>query len=161
MKLNKEYLAIILGYIVVILYIAFVNNAIINIVLVIILFLVHIRIYNNIKNQLSFDKDSSVTRLQKRLAKTKKKQEEINERFMSLSQSFGSGLLMVDEDGIIQYSNVDMNDYFNRDFNNTHYEKLADIEELFQFVNQAYLLETPIRKQILFQGRSYDLNRTP
>ena len=27
MKLNKEYLAIILGYIVVILYIAFVNNA--------------------------------------------------------------------------------------------------------------------------------------
>lgn len=161
MKLNREYITIAVGYIIVILYIAFVNNAIFNIVLVVILFLIHIRLYNQIKNQLSSEKDSSVLRLQNRLAKTKKQQEELNDRFMSLSQSFGSGLLMVDEDGQIQYSNRDINDYFGRDFNKLDYQKLVDIKELYQFVNQAYLLEAPIRKQIIYQGRSYDLISTP
>jgi len=161
LKLNREYFAIVLGYIIVILYIAFVNDAIFNIVLVVILFLIHISIYNRIKNQLSFEKDTSVSKLQNRLAKTKKKQEELNERFMSLSQSFGSGLFMVDQDGKIQYSNIDMNRYFGRDFNGVEYKKIIDINELYQFVNQAYLLEAPIRKQIQFQGSSYDLLSTP
>lgn len=161
MKISREYLAISVGYMIVIFYIAFVNNPIINVLLVLALFLFHIRVYTQIKNRLSFEKDSSLSKLENRLAKTKKEQAEITERFVSLSQSFGSGLLMLDQDGIIQYSNVDMNDYFGRDFNHLEYKKIADLKELHKFVNQAYLLETPTRKQIVFQGRSYDLISTP
>jgi two-component system phosphate regulon sensor histidine kinase PhoR len=107
------------------------------------------------------ERDMSVSKLQYRLEKTEKRQVQLSDRFDSLSQSFGSGLLMVDEDGIIQYANYDMTDYFGRDFHQLDYQRLSDIRPLFDFVNESYLLERSHQRQILWQGRSYDLISTP
>lgn len=161
MKWNKDYVFIAIGYLFVILYIAFVNDKIFNIVLVLGLFVYHTVIYRQIKERLSVDKQRSLRKMQSRLEKTQKQRELINDRFVSLSRSFGSGLLMVDEDGVIQYSNKDMTDAFQRDFNQLPYKDVIDIPELYQFIHQAYLVEDSVRKQITYQGKAYDLISTP
>ncbi|QMS84990.1 sensor histidine kinase [Candidatus Xianfuyuplasma coldseepsis] len=161
MNINREYLAIAVGYLLVILYIAFINNAVINIILVLILLFVHLQVYTQFKKRLSQEKDTSVNKLQSRLEKTKRLQEEMAERFFSLSQSFGSGLLLVDEDGIIQYVNTDMTNYFGEIELDQDYQKVHTVDELHEFINKAYLIEAPMRKQVRHQGRSYDLISTP
>ena len=161
MKFNKEYISIAIAYSVVILYIIIDNNPLVTSLLVIFLFLYHLVVYSQLKQNLSSDKETSVSKLQYRLAKTKKEQQESYKKFTLLSQSFGSGLLMIDEEGIIKLANKDINKYFNRDFNNLDYQKITNLKGLYNFVNQAYLLETSIRKQIDYNDHFYDLISTP
>jgi two-component system phosphate regulon sensor histidine kinase PhoR len=161
MKWNKEYTSITLGYLFVLLYIALVNDRVINILLVIGLFIFQIVVYQQIKERISLDKKTTLMRMQNKLEKTQKQQQIINDRFLSLSQSVGSGLLMVDEYGVIQYANKDMTDAFERDFSEVEYKELSDMPELYQFIHQAYLIEDTLRKQISYKGKHYDLISTP
>lgn len=161
MKWNRDYASFAIGYLIVILYIVFVNNPIVNVILVLVLAAVHIYLYNQLRQKYSEDKASSLSKLQTRLEKTAKQREEIYERFLSLSQSFGSGLLMVDEDGIIQFANSDINAFFGRDFNGLDYNEISEIKDLHGFINQAYLLETILRHQIHYEARYFDLISTP
>lgn len=161
MKWNKEYLMIAIGYLIVVFSILIWNNIIVSSVLVGALFFYHLQRYNQIRRTLEQERDMTMSKLRHRLKKTERQQNELSDRFNSLSQSFGSGLLLVDEDGIIQFSNYDMNDYFGRDFNQLDYQSIVDTTELYEFVNQAYLLESTLQNQIDYQGRSYDLISTP
>jgi two-component system phosphate regulon sensor histidine kinase PhoR len=161
MKWTKEYIIQAIIYLIVIIYIALFNVPIITILLVLGLLIYHTDRYLTIRKELQQEKDMSVSKLEYRLEKTKQRQTALIDQFNSLSQSFGSGLLLVDEDGIIQYSNVDMNDYFGYDFNSKDYQSLIDFKKLYQFVNEAYLLETSLQSQISYRGRSYDLISTP
>ncbi len=161
MKWNRDYVSFAIGYLIVILYIVFVNNPIVNVILVLVLAAIHIMLYNQLRQKYHEDKTSSLSKLQTRLEKTAKQREEIYERFLSLSQSFGSGLLMVDEDGIIQFANSDINAYFGRDFNGLDYNEISEIKDLHGFINQAYLLETILRHQIHYETRYFDLISTP
>jgi hypothetical protein len=97
MKFNKEYISIAIAYSVVILYIIIDNNPLVTSLLVIFLFLYHLVVYSQLKQNLSSDKETSVSKLQYRLAKTKKEQQESYKKFTLLSQSFGSGLLVKKE----------------------------------------------------------------
>ena len=161
MKWNRDYIFIAAIYLVVLLYIAFFNNPYVTSILVVGLLGFHVNQYLQIKRTLESEKDTSLSKLQTRLKKTERRQSELSDRFDSLSQSFGSGLLMVDEDGIIQYSNYDMNDYFQFSFLGVDYQKTTPIKELYQFINESYLLESSSRKQIEYQGRVFDLISTP
>lgn len=161
MNSKKEYISITLAYLVVILYVIIDNNLPITIVLIIGLFLFHITVFSQTKKVLSEDKKSSVSKLLSKLDKSKKEQEESYRRFISLSRNLGSGLLMIDEEGTIQLANKDICEYFRRDFNNTDYQDHASIKNLYNFLNQAYLLETTMRKQITHNDKHYDLISTP
>lgn len=161
MKWNRDYIIITVIYLIVILYIAFFNQPVVTTLLVLALLVYHARRYLQIRDELQQEKDMSVSKLEYRLEKTEQQQSALSDQFNSLSQSFGSGLLLVDEDGIIQFSNTDMNDYFGFDFNNQDYQTIANVEKLYKFVNEAYLLETSLQQQITYQGRSFDLISTP
>ncbi len=161
MKFNKEYFSIAIAYLIVVLYVIIDNNPLVTSFLVVSLLLYHWVVYSQLTQKLSSDKEISVSKLQHRLAKTKKEQQESYKRFTLLSQSFGSGLLMIDEEGIIKVANKDIKKYFNRDFSNLDYQKITDLKGLYNFVNQAYLLETSIRNQIEYNNHFYDLISTP
>lgn len=161
MKLTREYISITFAYLVVVIYVLFDNNLVVSIILIICLFTYHLILYSRLQNKLAQDREASVSKLQFRLDKSKRQQEESYQRFISLSTSFGSGLLMIDGDGIIKLANSDVNNYFDRDFNNVDYQSISDIKPLYKFVNQAFLLEKNIRKQIKFNNHVYDLISTP
>ena len=161
MKFNSEYISMAMAYMILILYVILENNLGVTITLIIFVFFLQILFYVQLKRKLSNDKETSVSKLQFRLAKTKQKQEESYKRFTSLSQSFGSGLIMIDEDGIIQLANKDFTTYFGSNYNNKDYKVLTDIKNLFKFVNQAYLLEKSLRQQINYNGKVFDLISTP
>lgn len=161
MIFNKEYVSITIAYLLVILYVILGENTGITVFLVACLFTYHIIIYYQLKNKLYHDKESSVSKLLSRLDKSKREEEETYKRFISLSTNLGSGLLMIDEEGKIQLANKDINEYFNRDFNNSDYQSFTDITSLYKFLNKAYLLETSIRKQINYKEKVYDLISTP
>lgn len=161
MKINKEYVSIIIAYIFVALYVILDNNKIITVFLLIGLLTYNLIVYFQLKDKLSQDKESSVSKLLRSLDKSKRVEEESYKRFISLSRNLGSGLLMIDEEGKIQLANKDIREYFNRDFNNTDYTNHTNINSLYKFLNQAYLLETSLRKQITYNDRYFDLISTP
>lgn len=161
MNLKKDYLSIIFAYVLVITYVIFGDNTIISVVLIGGLGVFHIISFSNITKSLNEEKETSVSKLLNRLDKTKKEQEEYYKRFLSLSTNMGSGLMMIDDEGKILLSNKDINEYFNRDFNNTDYQNHTDIKSLHKFINQAYLFETSMRNQIKHNEKYFDLISTP
>jgi len=161
MNIRKDYLLIAFAYAVVVTYVVFDDNPYITVFLIMMLFGYHIFAYSRLNKRFSIDKQTSVFKLQQRLDKSKKEQEESYKRFISLSRSFGSGLLMVDEEGKIKLANKDIFTYFGKDFNNQDYQSLTGIRPLYKFVNQAYLLETSIRKQVKYNEKVFDLISTP
>ncbi len=161
MQNPKDYISIIFAYLIVILYVILDNNPVVTSLLIAGLFAYHLFLYFQIKERFFTDKETSVIKLKTRLDKTKKQQEESYKRFISLSTNLGSGLLMIDDDGKIQLSNKDANEFFGRDFNNTDYQDHTDIKSLYKFLNKAYLLEKTLRKQISYHDKNFDLISTP
>lgn len=161
MNLKKDFATIIIAYILVIIYVLFGNNVVVAGLLVAALCLFHIVAFLQLHKTLNEDKETSVSKLLSRLDKSKKEQEESYKRFISLSTNLGSGLLMIDDEGKIQLANKDINEYFERDFNNTDYQNHTELRSLYKFLNQAYLLETTMRKQIKYNEKYYDLISTP
>lgn len=161
MKWSKEYMSTAVLYLIVIIYIIVENNHIVTALLVTGLFIYHTVVYTRTFNKVVNDSENTLTKLEVKLAKSKRKQEESYKRFLSLTTSFGSGLLMVDEDGIIKLANKEFKTYFNMDINNTDYKDLINVKPLYKFVNQAYLLEKTIREQIKVHEKVYDLISTP
>jgi len=161
MNNNKEYISITVAYLLVILYVILGDNKVLTVFFIACLFAYHVMNFYQLKTRLSQDKETSVSKLLSRLDKSKREEEETYKRFISLSTNLGSGLLMIDEEGKIQLANKDINEYFDRDFNNTDYQSYTDIKSLYKFLNQAYLLETSMRKQIIFHEKVFDLISTP
>ncbi len=161
MNLKKIYVYLILIYVFVLLYIILENNPITTSILVVVLFIGNVYIVANVRKDLSQDKQASVKSLMNRLDESKKQSEETYKQFLSLSKTLGSGVLMVNEDGIITFSNKDVENYFSFDLNNKDYNTIVDIKPLYQFINKAYLLEETFRQQIVYQDRYYDLISTP
>lgn len=161
MNLKKDFTTIIVAYVIVIIYVIFGGNVYISALLVLALAMYHIVSFSRITKTLNEDKETSLSKLLTRLDKSKQKQEESYKRFISLSTNLGSGLLMIDDEGNIQLANKDINEFFNRDFNDSDYQKHTDIKSFYKFLNQAYLLETSMRKQIKYQEKFFDLISTP
>ncbi len=161
MNLKRDFVAIIIAYFIVIVYVIFGNNVIIAALLVTALCLYHIVAFLQLSKTLNEDKETSVSKLLSRLDKTKREHDESYKRFISLSTNLGSGLLMIDDEGNIQLANKDFNEYFDRDFNNTDYRIHTEIRSLYKFLNQAYLLESSMRKQIKYNEKYFDLISTP
>ena len=161
MVFNKEYVSITIAYLLVVLYVILGESKVVTVFLVGCLFIYHIVIYYHVKNKLAHEKETSVSKLLTRLDKSKREEEQTYKRFISLSTNLGSGLLMINEEGKIQLSNKDINEYFNRDFHNSDYTSFTDIRSLYKFLNKAYLLETSMRKQITYKEKVFDLISTP
>lgn len=68
---------------------------------------------------------------------------------------------MVTDEGKISFSNKDIENYFGIDLNNRDYKDTVEVKSLYKFINEAYLLEERIRKQIVFEDKYYDLISTP
>lgn len=148
-------------YFIVILYVILQNNPYVTALLIAFLFGYQIVIYRQTINELSNDNETSLTRLELRLAKSRQKQEESYKRFLSLSTSFGSGLLMIDEDGICKLANKEFVEYFGIDMSEKDYKELVEYKGLYKFINQSYLLEKTQRAQINHNDNVYDLISTP
>ena len=112
MNIKKEYIASILLYVLVTLYIIFIGNTTMTVILILGLLMYHLIQHTALERNFSFDKETSLSNIQNRLEKTKNEQKEISKQFLSLTTSFGSGLLLIDEDGIITQSNKEVVDYF-------------------------------------------------
>ncbi len=158
---KSEYVSLVIAYLIVLLYLILDNNPLITGILILLLLAYHAVSITRVQKRLFEDKESSLSKLRVRLDKTKKKQEESYKQFMSLSSSFGSGLLLVDEEGIVNFANDEIKQYFNEKFETKPYEELKHLKRLYNFVNQAYLLEVTQRTQIKYHKRYYDLISTP
>lgn len=161
MNFRKDYTILIALYAFAILYVALVGDKTVTIIFIMGLFFVTIIIASNIRNTVSKDKKESVISLQNKLEKSKKESEETYKRFLSLSTTLGSGVLMVNDEGKITFSNKDVENYFGIDFNNRDYNDLIEIKRLYNFINKAYLLEEHVRKQIKYEEKYFDLISTP
>lgn len=161
MNFGKDYSSVIALYAFTIIYVAFVGNKYVTILLVVGLFLITLYIYNNVRRVLSDEKDQSVNTLLNKLDRTERESEDTYKRFLSLSKTLGSGVLMVTDEGKISFSNKDIENYFGIDLNNRDYKDTVEIKSLYKFINEAYLLEERIRKQIVFEDKYYDLISTP
>lgn len=161
MKHKKEYFSIAILYVIVILYIIIQNNQIVTALLVVGLFVYHSIVYTKTINQVTHDTEDTLSKLEQRLEKSKQKQAESYMTFLSLSTSFGSGLLMINEDGIIKLANKEFQNYFQLEVENVNYKEINIVKPLYKFVDKAYLLEKQIRKQIKVEEKVYDLISTP
>ena len=72
MEIKKDYIYIVIAYILVILYIIFVNNIVLNTILLLLLLIYHIRTYIGMRKSLFKDKNDSLTSLQNKLDKSKR-----------------------------------------------------------------------------------------
>ena len=122
MDIKKDYVYIILAYLFVMLYIIFVSNIAISVILVSLLLIYHIFTFVDIGK---------------------------------------SGVIMVNEEGFINFANKDIKTYFGIDFTNKDYKFLIEIKPLYKFINQSYLLEKSMRVQIEYNNHYYDLINTP
>ncbi|MEC9484628.1 MAG: HAMP domain-containing sensor histidine kinase [Candidatus Izemoplasma sp.] len=125
------------------------------------LMIYHIISIQNLNRTLEEDLDTSVRSLQYRLDKSIQEKKATLEQVLSLSDSFSFGLLMVDETGMIQLANKDLKDYFGLDLYHKSYDALKSIEKLHEFVHHSYILESKLRRQIVYNGADYDLIATP
>ncbi len=161
MKTKRDILIIISLYLLAILYVILFNDIFGTVVFLIVLAIFHIYGFSGEKEKLHTDKDDSLVRLMSKLKKTKKENEDAYKRFISLTKTFGSGVIMVNEEGIINFTNKDIKEYFNIENVNKDYNSLVKIKPLYKFINQAYLLENSSREQIQYQDKFYDLVSTP
>lgn len=161
MNIKKDLVYIFLAYFFVIILITFYSDLGFTILLILLLLTYHIYSFLDIKNKVSKDKKYSELSLMSKLRKTKKESEEIYKRFISLSTTLGSGIIAINEDGIISFANKDAKDYFNLELDKKDYNSLVEIRQLYSFVNQAYLLEKGSREQIEYNNHYYDLVSTP
>lgn len=161
MNNNSRYMYLVLAYVVVFLYVALVNDSVVTGLMVLGLLVLSLTMMSNIKSMLEQDKEESVLSLKTKLTKTERKSEESYKRFLSLSQTLGSGVFMVDEEGIISFSNKDVENYFEMDLNGKDYNELASIKPLYHFVNTSFLTEERVNEQIKLDENVYDLISTP
>jgi two-component system phosphate regulon sensor histidine kinase PhoR len=161
MKFQLKYFYLAIFYLLAIIYVVISNNPFINVILLIGLFLLSLYFIIDIQQTIIQDKEKSLSSLEYRLTKTKKQNEETYKKFISLSRTLGSGVFMVDADGIITFSNKDIEDYFGMDLNNKEYTQLKENSSLYQFVYKAFLMEEKIKEQINIDEKTYELISTP
>lgn len=161
MNFKRDLISIAILYAIVVLYVVLQNNPYVTTGLIVFLFVYQVLIYTQSLRKVNDDNETSLSKLEFRLAKSKQKQEESYKRFLSLSTSFGSGLLMIDEDGICKLANKEFVEYFGIDMNNKDYKEIVEFRGLYKFINQSYLLEKKQRNQIDFEDKVYDLISTP
>ena len=85
-------------------YILIDNNPVITFILVLFLLVYHIVTLNTLIERVSADKEVSVIKLQHKLDESKKESEEKELNFLSLTQAIGSGVILINDDGIIDFS---------------------------------------------------------
>ncbi|MBN2604868.1 MAG: hypothetical protein JXR62_03500 [Bacilli bacterium] len=161
MNIKKEYLLITLYYVVVSIYVIFIHDIVGTVLLVLLLMTFHFYTTYKINAETNQDKVDSVSKLLSKLDKTKKENDETYKRFISLTTTLGSGIIMVNEEGIVNFMNKDIQNYFNINFHNEDYNVLVKVKPLYKFINQAYLLEKTLREQIAFNEHYFDLISTP
>lgn len=161
MNFRKDYSLLIILFVLVMIYTAVFGNRIVIVLFVMGLLGVTLYIYANVRKTISSEKEQSVNTLLTQLDKTQKESEDTYKRFLSLSKTLGSGLLMINDEGIVSFSNKDFENYFGINLNRLDYNDLNVVPPLFKFVNEAYLLEEHIRRQITYDNKYYDLISTP
>ena len=161
MSFKKEYTQIIVAYLVWIIYVTIWDDKTVIVLLSVFTFGLTIYIFMHISEMLIKEREQSIHTLQSKLSKTEKESEEVYKRFLSLSKTLGSGVFMVDEDGLITFSNKDVENYFGINLNGKDYKELVTIRQLYYFIDQAFLLEEYTRKQIEIEDNTFDLISTP
>ncbi|MBU1019781.1 MAG: HAMP domain-containing histidine kinase [Firmicutes bacterium] len=161
MSVKKEYILIVLYYIAVAFYIIFIHDLVGSVLLILLLMTFHFYTVYKINAKFNQDKVDSVSKLLSKLDKTKKENDETYKRFISLTTILGSGIIMVNEEGIVNFMNKDIQNYFSINFQNEDYNVLVKVKPLYKFINQAYLLEKSLREQIAYSDHYFDLISTP
>lgn len=161
MDAKRYILKIIILYSLVILLILVLKETSITFLLILALMLFHIFGFSGEREKLNQNNEDSLKKVLSKLSKTQKESQDSYRRFISLTKTLGSGLMMVNEDGAINFANKDFNQYFSFENNYKNYNSLLKIKPLYKFVNQAYLLEKSSREQIQYLEKHYDLVSTP
>lgn len=161
MNTRNDYLIIITVYCLAILYAIFFKEIFGTVLFILSLMIYHVISYKRNNDKLHKEKEDSLSKLLSKLDRTKKENEEAYKRFISLTTTLGSGVIMVDEEGVINFANKDIKQYFDIDDNHLEYNSLSRIKPLYKFINKAYLLEVSSREQIQYLNHFYDLVSTP
>ncbi|WP_168169659.1 sensor histidine kinase [Candidatus Izimaplasma bacterium ZiA1] len=160
MKSNNGY--IVISYLFAIIVFLIFKDAVLVAFLLLLLLTYHL--YDIYQLKQSFLKEIADTEgnLKISIQKEKQKRLENYSQFLSLSQTLGSGLIVVNDLGIIDFVNKDVKSYFIEvDYENHEYKTFSLIKPLYKFINESYLLESPLRKQIMYNDKYYDLVNTP
>ena len=159
--MQRRVIQIIIIYLIGLAYAMYLTSDFLLGILIVGFMIYHIVSIQNLNRTLEQDLDTSVRSLQYRLDKSIQEKKATLEQVLSLSDSFSFGLLMLDEEGIIQLANKDMKHYFDLELDQKPYDALRTIEKLYDFVHQSYILESNLRRQIVYAGADYDLISTP
>lgn len=161
MNSYKNVLFLFLIYVVTIIIVIFDPDIYFSATAVACLLIYHLFTSRNVNRKLIVEKDKSVSKLKFRLKETIKESEEAYKHFLSLSKTLGSGVVMIDEDGVINFANKDVFNFFNQNMNNLKYDEIRNIKPLYNFINKAYLMEKAKRDQIFYNECYYDIKSTP
>ena len=82
-------------------------------------------------------------------------------RFLSLVDTIGSGLLLVNINGLVKYINKEFIEYFPGEYEGFRFEDVVKDKELKAFIKSAYAREKKMKSQLVVDEKSYELIATP
>jgi len=117
---------------------------------------------NDIMREFYRERDQKINRHIDEIQKNQSKIERDKTRFLSLIDSMGNGLVLVDIDGKIKYINKDFAEYFgDKEYEGESFEIAIEDEGLTDFIKSAYLKEIKMKSQMESGFKSYELIATP
>lgn len=162
MNLKRNYIGISVAYILVTVYFTWLTGNIFGIFLIGILLAYHLYSISNLKEKLDQDKKTSVKTLESTLKKVERKSDENYHQFISLTKTLGSGLIMINDEGVIDFVNKDfLNCFKGESLVDKEYSVFRNIKPLYKFINESYLSESKNRGQIIYNDNYFDLVNTP
>jgi two-component system phosphate regulon sensor histidine kinase PhoR len=161
MKFLLKYRAIIIVYIVAFILTIIVDN--VYFALIMMTFLIAYTLIDLSKKtlELSNNKDVANRTLEYQLEEIKKAQSDSEQVFMSLSKFIGSGVMLINRDGIITFANKDIQAYFTSIKTGQYISSIKSDEKFYEVVNQSYVLELKFDKVINISDQYFDITITP
>ncbi len=111
---------------------------------------------------LSRERDQDLNRHMDEIQTHQSKIKRDKTRFLSLIDTIGSGIVLVDIDGNIKYVNREFNEYFGyKDYVGQSFTNMIDEKGLTDFIKSAYLKETTMQSELETTLKIYELIATP
>lgn len=117
---------------------------------------------NDVMREFYRERDQKINRHIDEIQKNQSKIERDKTRFLSLIDSMGNGLVLVDIDGKIKYINQDFVEYFgDKEYEGESFEVAIEDDGLTDFIKSAYLKEIKMKSQMESDRKFYELIATP
>lgn len=133
-----------------------------RVIAIILLFILTYIEFSDFFRKIYRDRDQKLNRHIDEIQKSQSKIKRDKTRFLSLIDTMGSALVLVDIDGNIKYVNKEFNLYFGpKEYVGNSFEVIIEDKGLTDFIKSAYLKEIKMKSEMESNGNTYELIATP